>query len=175
MRRKDRPVAARKAKQDLQIDTDPSLQRAVWKWQRFAWAIMGAMVLAGFLGLFGDSPLARRTISDPSGRIRVEYDWACRQGAEQTVTFELSAEDNGRAAIWLDHDYIESSGLDWAGTRPARSFAGKDGTTYVFEAATPGQTLRVSCKIVPKSPGRLDAVARLSGGSEVSFRQFIYP
>ncbi len=168
-------MGARKPKRDLEIDTDPALQWAVWRWQRLAWAIMGAIILAGFLGLFGDSPMARRTVSDPSRKIRVDYDWAGRQGAEQTVIFELHPDNQGRASLWLDREYLESSGLEWTSPKPAEESAGKDGTTYTFEAEDQGEGLRVSCKLVPRSPGRLRARARLDSGPEVRIRQFIYP
>src|SRR5262249_50526641 len=61
-----------------------SFQRREWRVQRLGWALMALIILAGLLGLFGNGPLAQRTLSN--GVLQLDFEWLARRDAQTSWT-----------------------------------------------------------------------------------------
>ena len=58
---------------DVSVNEDLDFQRREWTVQRIAWLVEAAVIVAALLGLLGNGPLSKASISDPTGSLFVEY------------------------------------------------------------------------------------------------------
>ena len=58
----------------MDIEQDLSFQHREWRRERIGWVVIGLILLAGLLGLFGHHPFARATSQTAKGQLTVEYD-----------------------------------------------------------------------------------------------------
>ena len=119
----------------LEILLDPAFQRREWVIQRIAWVLMGVILLAALLGLFGDGPLSHASARSPDGRIRVAYERFLRNHApgEFSVFVEPGAVDaDGRVRVWLARDYLESVRLKEVVPAPEAVAVAPERTLWTF-------------------------------------------
>ena len=58
----------------LELHQDPRFTRRIAAIQRAGWVVMGLVIAAALLGLFGAGPLSRATAEAADGTLRLEYD-----------------------------------------------------------------------------------------------------
>jgi hypothetical protein len=58
---------------DLEIQQDLNYQRREWRIQRLGWVVMRLVILAALLGLLGNGPLSKASVTATDGSLRLDY------------------------------------------------------------------------------------------------------
>jgi hypothetical protein len=159
---------------DLEIERHERFQVLEWRWQRLGWAVLGAFVLAGLVGLLGPGPLSSTTRT--SGPVTVRFDRVTHHEADDTVTLVLGPEAirNGTITAELSGSWL--AGVDVQGITPEpsaqRAIPG-GGTVLEFEVEKPGE-VEASMSFRPQQHGTISADLTV-GQDTVSFSQFVMP
>ena len=162
------------APSQLLDEQDLRFQRWEWRLERVGWAALAAVVVAAMLGLFGGDPRGEQTAASPDGGVTVGFDrmLRCQDEARLRVTVaDGSAEREIEA--WLSREFLDAVELQRVVPEAVRESAGADGTTFAFQVAR-RQPAEITFDFQPRKSGPLEARLR-AGGSEVAWRQFVYP
>lgn len=161
----------------LQIDHDPGFERRVWKIERVGWGLMGGLVAAALLGLFGSGPLSRASAGDESGPIWIEYDRFQRYQAPARLRIHLGAGTaRGReVAFWIARAYLDRLQVRAITPQPIRVESGADRYTFVFSAPEPALPTAVTFDLQTEAIGALVGTVGLAQAAPLTIRQFVYP
>ncbi len=162
---------------DLQVDQDLEFQRREWKLERTGWLIMGLLVLAALLGVFGSGLLSGAVAGSPNGQLQVGYQRFARQQttSELQVRVQPGAVQEGKARIWVDAAYLESFQIERILPEPESVEVSPERLTYVFDVRNADRPMEVVFFGLPQKVGWRTGRAGLDGGQEVTFGQLIYP
>lgn len=171
-------MAHKKRSDEIEIDEDMEFEQRSWRWQRVGWGVMSLILLSALLGLFGTGWLDRGVAGQPGSQLWLEYNRFGRLQAE-TSRLEIhlgpGTEANGKARIWLNHEYMEGVRVTSLTPQPESVEAGPERFTYVFNVPDASQPTLVIFRLEPDKMGRLNGEVGLEGGASLSFKQFIYP
>lgn len=161
----------------LQLDGAPEFHRREWQVEQASWVLIGLVIVAGLLGLFGNQgPLNRATAEAGDGSVRLDYDRFGHRQASMTLRVHLNpAEAETTAAVWLSRSFADSIQITGFQPEPQNTIAEADRLIYVFEVTGPAP---VTIFYQPQGAGRLEGrlgLGREPGRPEVRFSQFIYP
>ncbi|GBF04458.1 hypothetical protein DAERI_020055 [Deinococcus aerius] len=156
---------------DLQLEQDLAFQYRSWTWQRLGWVVMALLVVAAFLGLFGDGPLSegQRTAG---GEVTLAYQRFAR--VENQSPLRLVVQVPGREVkITLSRDYADDVQVQTVTPQPDAMTSSPDGLSLTFQPERPGP-LPITLFVEPERPGV--GRGKLSvDGAQVVFRQWIWP
>src|SRR4051794_16621884 len=95
---------------DLEIGQDMEFESRMQRVEKVGWAVMGLIVLAALLGLFGQGVFSGASAGPEGGPLRVEYDRCLRYQSDQQVRVRLGpgAGSNGKARVWVSASYLEA-------------------------------------------------------------------
>jgi hypothetical protein len=77
--------------------------------------------------------------------------------------------------VWVDNKYLESFRVERIEPEPERVELSADRVTYVFPLAERNKEVKIDFHMDPEGYGAHDARVGVTGLTEVSFHQFIYP
>lgn len=162
---------------DLQIDENVSALRWVWAFERAGWVLMGLVVAAGLLGLFGTGPLSTRSAVDLGGPLRLDYERFGRFMKSTTLTLHLGkgVGRGGEARVWFDRAYLARFGLQEVTPQPTRVEAVPGRLVFVFAVADASSPALVAFDLQPERAGEAVGRVGLESGGVIRFRQLIYP
>ncbi len=148
-----------------------AFQQRSWRVERTAWWAMGAVVLAGLLGVFGGGPLSARELRDEG--ITLRYDAVARLGAPTVLDLRVTPLGDA-ARLSLDADFLARVELAGVWPTPARVESADDWTTLTF-SSNGDAPVHVRAWLVPERPGLLEGRLRRATGTTLGFRQLVYP
>jgi hypothetical protein len=153
---------------------DPTrFQRREWVLQRLGWALMGLVLLAGVLGLFGGGPLAHRTSANVA--LAVEYDWLTRRDSQTTwkLTPRTSPVD-GRHRVALDANWAQHFRIHAIQPEPESARLAEGRWVYVFEVREQrGQP--IVFHVEARKTGPLEGSIVFNDAPPLPVAQFVYP
>jgi hypothetical protein len=161
----------------LALEQNLDFQRRSWALQHLGWAVMGLLILAALLGLFGAGPLSSITISSQDGLLALQYArfWRLQSPMTLRVTLRPMAIYASEAQIWLSRAYLEGVSVQHVQPPPQRVEAGAERLTYIFSLSQAGQPTEVSFTVEPQRPGRVAGQLGLTDSTSLHFAHFIYP
>jgi hypothetical protein len=156
-----------------EVDSPEALafQRRSWAVERAAWLVMGLVVIAGLLGLFGGGPLGSRVLRGDGVELR--YDALTRLGTPQVLELRV-APAGGLARVTLASGYLARVRLDDVWPTPEKVEAAGEWTTLTFASRDPAP-VHVRIAFSPERPGLLEGRVQADGGGALTFRQLVYP
>jgi hypothetical protein len=162
---------------ELEISEDMRYQRRTWLVERVGWSILGAVLIAALLGVFGGGGVVASTErTTEGGGLSMQYDrfWRLDSPMRLRVTARPSVESDS-LRISLSRDYVESLSLTTITPQPDRVETAGD--RYVFEFPLTDSAARaiIVFDVEPREPGRLRGEIGIEGGESLSFSQLIYP
>lgn len=148
-------------------------QRREWRVERIGWAIMGLIVLAGLLGLFGGGALAHRKVA--SGALTLSFERIVRSNAPTSLSLTIGgAAHPDTIRIWLTQDYLSAVQLQHMVPQPARSYSESGRLVMDFAPAPDQGPYTIVIEVEPARIGAHEAVVGL-GSDSVRFAQFVLP
>jgi hypothetical protein len=150
-------------------------QRAWWRFERIAWYVLAAVLIADALGVFGQGWLARAQQSASDGTLHLLYDRIERAGAPSEITIELGAAaiHNGEATLFSSQNIIKELGAQRIIPEPRTSQVGPGGITYTFAAV--GSPATVSIALQPVKPGFREIEIGVPGSHPVHAHILVLP
>lgn len=163
----------------LQIEQDLNFQRRMWIAQRVGWVILGLLILAVLLGLAGQGPLGRASVSDAQGMLQIRYDrfWRVGKPTRIQVRFDARPDTESLARLWLNREYLARFALRKVVPEPIRIELDEGRLICVFLVSPSGAGKRqlIEFELEPTSAGMASGRMGVPGGPEVAFDQFVYP
>lgn len=132
---------------------------------------MALLVVAAFLGLFGDGPVshATRTVG---GRVTLEYQRFAR--AEAQTSLRVTVHHPGKEVrLTLSRDYADDVQLQTITPQPDTMSADLEGLTLTFRPRS-SSPLPVELFVEPERPG-LGHGRVLVDGAALTFQQLFWP
>lgn len=160
----------------LQLDENFEAQRRGWIADRIGWAAMAAVIVAALAGLFGNGFVGLDEAKDTTGLLEVEYNRFGRNGADVTLTVQVSetASTQGEIAVWLPNEYLDAVRIDDIRPAPDKSQAHDNGLLFTF--LTAGGDLEALFDLTGDQVGQVDGIVGLDGPQgAATFDQFFYP
>jgi hypothetical protein len=165
------------ANKTLELDQDLAFQQRSWIVQRIGWIVLGLIIVAALLGLFGGGPLSYTTARSQDGALGLEYNLFWRIQAAMTLRVFLMPKTAyaGEVRLWLSRSYVDAVDVQHITPQPQRVEAGTDRLTYVFAISQMGQQIEITFQVKPERPGRVAGRLGLEDGITLSFAHVIYP
>ena len=162
---------------DLEVDEEALLRRKGWILERAGWLLMACIALLAGLGLFGDGPLSRASVSDPGGTLRVEYERFARHESAAVLRVLVPAGKTAtdRTSLEIDAGWMRRVGIDRIVPQPEKEEGVAGGIAYVFRTPAGPAAREISFHVTMEDVGRLSGRVTLDGRTSVRFSQFIYP
>jgi hypothetical protein len=137
----------------VSISEDLDFQRRWWKFQRIAWFVLVAVLIADALGVFGQGWLSHAQRSAPDGTLHLRYDRIERAGAPSEIVIEFgkAAVINHQVNVFASQNIVKELGAQRIIPEPRTSQVGPGGLTYTFPAVDSPAT--VSIALQPVKPG----------------------
>jgi hypothetical protein len=161
---------------DLEIEQDEAFERRSFTVQRTGWIVLTVIVAAAAAGLLGSGPLGKATAHAP-GAFTIKYERLSRYQAPQTLQIHLEPAVTGRreVRVWINRVFLDASKIESVIPPPVRVEGGADRLYYVFHMARPGDRLFVALHLQAAQIGLVNGRVGVDGGTEVAFRQLVYP
>jgi hypothetical protein len=156
----------------LQLNDDVSFQRKEWFVERVTWTILGALLIAALLGIFGTGPLSRT--SEEVDGVTVSYERFTRKISYTDLEIRVADVRNETFTVQLSDSWVSNSDITQITPEPDSATRTDDGLALTF-SAVPDTPAVVSIQYRPNKIGRLSATVGIQGGPVVEFAQFIYP
>jgi hypothetical protein len=144
--------------------------RREWRVQRAGRALLGALVAAMALGLFGGGGPASSARLTTAG-VDVQFDRFVRAGRPTDLLIGLGPDRHGTATVWIDRRYLSAVHLEHIVPEPIETRVDGDRVAFTFEAHAP---VRVVFRITPRGPGRLAGRIGRTPAAGHTFRQFAF-
>jgi hypothetical protein len=161
---------------DLEIDQDLDFTRKEVTFQRVGWVVLGLVLIAAVLGLFGKGIFSTTEVGDRAGPLCVEYERALRFDALHRLSIQIgpAAVSDGKTRLWINEDYLSGVQIKHIHPPPDAVELNAGGKTFVFGAPDVSRPLAVIFHIVPERMGRLSGRVQ-AAGREHTFTQFVFP
>ena len=158
----------------LEIDNDFRQQSREWIMQRVAWVLLTALLIAIAFGLFGrGGPLSKTTQMSENDLSRVEYERFLRYHSPDELRLIVKPKsDNVRVRI--DSEYVRHLQIERITPQPEREIGGDGDVTYVFNMK-PDADVPITFHFSPQKYGRLEGWIAVDDGTQMPFKQFVYP
>ncbi len=162
---------------DLEIDQDLDYQQQSWIIQRIAWLVMGLVILAGLLGVFGTGLLSNAKVGKQTDPLWLEYGRFERfqSPTKLRLHFSPNAGQAGKIRVWFKRNYLENVQLQQVTPEPESVEAQSDRFIYTFANPKPNQPTTVTFYLEPDQIGVLSGSVGLETGSPLPFNQLVYP
>lgn len=148
-------------------------QRREWVVQRIGWVLIGLVLLAGMLGLFGRGPLAHRTSANPA--LRVEYEWLTRRDSQTSWKLTpLAPPVDGRYRVALDANWAQHFHIHAIQPQPVSARLAGGRWMYVFDARDV-LGLPIVFRVEADTMGPIRGSIVLNDAQPLPIAQFIYP
>jgi hypothetical protein len=159
----------------MDIEQDLSFQHREWRRERIGWVVIGLILLAGLLGLFGHHPFARATSQTAKGQLTVEYDRFARyeSTAELMVTVKPQGKGEGKTSLWFDADYLDSINVVAVSPTPVRGEASAAERAFVFQ--TEGKPFSAIFSIQFRTIGLVHGRVRVNDQEALSLTHMVWP
>lgn len=171
-------AAARETKnrsEGILADAQLDHQRREWRAERIAWWVMGALLIAALLGLFGHGPFSRVHRGDAAG-LSVEYDRLQRANAPGDLEFRIADAfvRDGEARLRIDRSLLGFMHIESIEPEPDRTVVRADAVEFVFLVAE-GSDARGTVRYRPATFGRRTGRISTPGAPPVAVDHFVYP
>jgi hypothetical protein len=153
---------------DLEIAQDLAHERSAYRVRVVAAVVMGLVLLAALLGLFGSGPLSGA--SRASGPLGVEYERFARLGARHELILSLPG-GSGETDVGIGRQYLDDQQVQQITPQPASSTTSEDRLQLTFDEPP----VEVTLVLEPQEIGFHRATVHGPGRAVVSFDQLVYP
>lgn len=161
---------------DLQIEQDLGFQRREWRVQRAAWAVVGLLLLMAFGGLFGDGPLARRTLRSPDGRLVARVQKFERHRSPSAIVLRVRPEPGKDSVqVWVSREFAEDQHFETIHPEPDTVTVGGDRIVYEFSVGGAEEQVQIAFQAMPEGLGSHAVRLGLVDGPALAFGQFVFP
>jgi hypothetical protein len=164
-----------KVRDEVAVGEDLGFQRKWWRFEKFIWPVLLAIVLIDLLGGFGRGWLAKARRNTPDHAMQLDYERVERASTPSvmTFTFQQNAIHNGRILLYVSDSVVKPLGAIRIAPQPAMSSIGDAGVTYVFLANEAPAMVQI--QLEPSFPGLHPFTVRVEGSPSLHGTVFVMP
>ncbi len=161
---------------NLHINQDLRFQKRMWRIERGGWAAMALLVLSASAGLFGQGPVSRAIVGDPSS-LMVDYERFVRYGSPLQLRVSLPHINtpDGSLSLKLNREFLNRVRVSSITPHPTAEALLSDGVRYDFTVAPGEGTALVTVHLQPQGMGPLTGEIRRDDGARIALWLFVFP
>ena len=149
-----------------------NFQRHEWLVQRIGWVLMLLIILAGALGLFGNGPLAQRSLSNNA--LQLDFEWLARRDAPTTWKVRpRTAPVDGVYRVALDANWGQYFRIN--AIQPVPDSTRIANGRWIYEFTARAGDAPIVFHVEPQRLGTLAGSIQLNDAPPLELTQFIYP
>jgi hypothetical protein len=150
-----------------------AFQSREWLAQRIGWVLLALILVAAMTGVFGQGPLADRTLVQ--GPVTVEYQRFTRRNSDARWQITLrDAAANGTVDVSIDARFAANFEIKAVHPEPAAVAQSNGQWVYSFATREAGEVM-VDFEIRPHKVGRHAGTITVSGAPTFHLSQLVYP
>ncbi len=161
----------------LELDEHLAFQERQWRWERVGHILLGLIIIAALLGVFGTGPLASATAHSADGHLQLDYQRVVRhQGeAEYRLRIDPAAITGTEVNVWFATGSIHAVRVEGITPEPSAMETGADRLTMTF-AVDPAQgPVTLVIHVTPQEMGLRTIELGLESGPSLRIRQLMLP
>jgi hypothetical protein len=161
----------------LDIPSEATFEEKEWKLERFGWAVMALMIVAGALGLLGGEGLLNTIrLGSPDERVWVEYPRVVRSQAPFELKIYSAAEPSfiGATTVHINKSYADTFIVESASPTVLQHYITPSVISYDFATPQDGPA-SIILRVKPTTFGLKHATISVEGAGSQTFRQIILP
>jgi len=160
-------------KDGLQIDDDHRFERADWRAQRIAWAIIALVLALAVAGLLGRGRLARERIAFGAGDT-LAFERITRHNAPAELRLKLRSVSANSLFVDVSRAFLDDVDLRHISPEPAGIQPQPRSTRYLFESDGSGP-IELTFVYAPNGYWRNGGWITVAGSAPVAFSQVVLP
>lgn len=156
------------------VSEDMTLQRKVWRFERWGW--YGLVVLMGLTlaGLFSKGPLSSAEVRSADGQLRVEYQRFLRNGATDALVIHVQGRAREPLEVELSGALLQGFNVQMLQPQPLKASTAGDGMKMWVLSDDDGHAM-LHVTLNSDGVGSFQTKVALASGASVGLSQFIYP
>mgnify|MGYP001627304704 CR=1 FL=1 len=161
---------------DVESSTNMKVQRKFWLIEKVVWGILGLVVVWAAIGGTGRGPISKRSVSDKSGNLVVEYQHYLRFNRPEPMRVLVKKTSiSDTLNLWIDRKFYDDVDVEKVYPQPIEMQLLADKTVFKFLAPEHEKTLLVTFVQKPSKPWSYKGQLGVIHGPSVLLSQFIYP
>jgi hypothetical protein len=159
----------------LQLDDDPTFHRRERIMRRIGTVVLCAVLIAALLGVFGSGPLSNGEARSSDNALVVRYERFTRARAAAVLRLAVRAPPGGSSLVLtLNAAFAERIQIEQILPEPLGVTTAAERYVFEFGTARSDTLASIVLRYRPESLGVVPIVIE-THGSEVRFRQLVYP
>lgn len=162
---------------DLELEQDLKFEKKEWTAQRLGRAMMGLIVVAALLGLFGGGPLSLTEVKHPDGDFSLTYERFGRRGTTSNLIVEIDPKtvSGGEATLWLSTAYLDNLRLENVHPMPDEVSITPTGYLYTFLVEQEDASLVVTLDLTIDAMGVKKVAVGIDQNNPMNITHFFMP
>lgn len=156
------------------INEDMTLQRKVWRFERFGWYAMVVIMGLTLAGLFSKGPLSTTQVRSADGAVRVEYQRFLRNGSSDVLVIHLQGKAREPLEVAISGDLLQGFNIEMLQPQPLKASTAGEGMRLWLLSDNDGKAV-LHLTLRSDGVGSFDTQVALATGASVGLSQFIYP
>lgn len=156
------------------VHEDMAYQIKVWRFERWGWYALVAVVLMALVGVFSRGPLSARNAQSSDRKVTVNYEIFHRNGSTNPMKIIVRGRENSSVELELSGDFLEGFSIESMQPDPIKAVSAGKGVRLWLQTDAQGQT---TLYLTLRGDGLGGYSSRLSvpGSSPVNLTQYILP
>jgi hypothetical protein len=162
----------------VQVGTDLEFEYRWHTLQQIAWTLIGLLIIAGLLGIFGRGPLSKIRIRSDTGAATLEYERFARYKTPATLKLFIngSTSSRGEVTVSVSRTLLETIKIEQTAPTPVAVRAESRGMLLDFSVPDRSGEFQVRLAQEPQRAGRVVGSLSVSGGGGwLPLVQTVYP
>ena len=174
---------ARRVSLNFRSQLDPAFLKRERIFERVGWLLLGLVILAAIIGLFGGGPISDAEVTTSSGNSRVElrYERWGRMESPLGLRLAVSAPDETAEELTLTIPNAFANKIEVHSLlpEPEATSVGENGANYSWQVDDWSQPLLITLNYKAKEWRNLGGTLHVTAGQEalaaLKFSQFLFP
>jgi hypothetical protein len=159
---------------DYPVREDMTYQLKVWRFERWGWYVLVAVVLMAILGVFSRGPLSAREAHSADGKVAVQYEIFHRNGSTNPMKIVVRGRESSQVELELSGNFLEGFSIETMQPAPIRAVSAGQGIRFWLQTDPQGQA---TLYLTLRGDGLGGYLSRISipGSPPVDLPQYILP
>ncbi|MBN2991366.1 hypothetical protein JWR97_08160 [Pseudomonas cedrina subsp. fulgida] len=156
------------------INEDMTLQRKVWRFERFGWYGLVVVIGLTLAGLFSKGPLSTIQVHSAGGQVRVEYQRFLRNGSSDVLVIHLQGKAREPLEVAISGELLQGFNIEMLQPQPLKASTAGEGMRLWLLSDQDGHAV-LHLTLRSDGVGSFETQVALATGASVRLSQFIYP
>ena len=156
------------------VREDMAYQLKVWRFERWGWYALVAVMLMALLGVFSRGPISAQEARSLDRKVTVHYEIFHRNGSTNPMKIVFSGRENSPVELELSGDLLEGFSIESMQPEPIKAISAGQGIRLWVQTDPQGQaTLYLTLR--GDGLGGYNSRVSVPGSAPVNLTQYILP